>query len=149
MRIKVLIALFLVFIVIGCDKRASQDPIQVVQTSYEAWENEDIEAYLSTVSGARADVAGTLLVKFFESYDITYTIDSIELVSQLNDQAVVYTVVTARDKGTASKFTDNITRSYHKLKKENGIWTIYFSETKKPEIIEKPTSPENVADTIR
>ncbi|HHS50358.1 MAG TPA: hypothetical protein ENN07_04505 [candidate division Zixibacteria bacterium] len=122
-------------------------PEETVRSSYLAMENEDIEAYLETVTGPRAAVAGTLLVSFFDEFDVAYSIDTIELLGEIGDVAQVRTVVTATDRSGTGNFRDNRMEAIHKLRFERGKWRIYFSEVGEPVFLGRPVadavSPKN------
>ena len=109
-------------------------PEKTVIENYRALEAEDAEAYRQTVGGARASVADTLLEELFNDYDVTYEIDTIELLSMVGDVAQVRTVVTARDVGGPNKYHDNNMEAVHKLKYENGSWRIHFTEVGRPKL---------------
>jgi len=108
------------------------DPEEVVRDYYRAMDEEDVELYMSTVSGPRADVAGLYLDKFFADYDITYTIDTLFTLSKVGKEAQVLCVVTAKNEGGPKKFTDNRITVLSKLRLDRGIWTIYNAETSEP-----------------
>ncbi len=112
------------------------DPAQVVRDYYRAMDEENVELYYSTVSGARADIAGVLLEKFFSEYDVTYNIDTLFIVSQTGDKAQVLCRVTSLDAGGPKKFHDNRLTILSKLRYRNGRWTIYDAETDKPVLLD-------------
>lgn len=107
-------------------------PESVVRDYYRAMDEEDIELYMSTVSGARADIAGDLLEKFFDNYDVSYTIDTLLVLTKVGDKAQVICVVTAMDEGGPKEFSDNRITVLNKLQRKYGKWTIYDAETSTP-----------------
>ncbi|MCK5833736.1 hypothetical protein KAH81_08720 [bacterium] len=137
--------IMLLLIFIACEA-PKQSPLDTVKANYMAMQNEDIEAYLKTVSGPRAYVAGTLLVKFFEDYNVDYNIDTIELLGEISDVAQVRTVVTATDRKGANEFHDNRMVAIHKLKFDAEGWRINLSEVEKPVFLDKTPV---VADSVR
>ena len=145
MRVSAFATVLSMAFILGCGVETSS-PEEIVLKSYRALDDEDIGAYLSTVSGPRADVAGSLLIELFEDYDVSYTMDTIELLSEVSDVAMVRTVVMARDEGGPKKYHDNRMVAYHKLKYDNNRWTIYFSEIDRPQILNR--EGKNVQETI-
>ncbi len=146
MRIFILFLSIAIFF-IACETER-QSPIDTVRANYAAMGNEDIAAYLETVTGARSAVAETLLSVFFEDYDVAYSIDSIELAGEIGNVAQVRTVVTSTDRGGPNKFHDNRMTATHKLRLERGKWRIFFSEVEKPEMLEQ-RKPEPEDTVIR
>ncbi|RKZ31118.1 hypothetical protein DRQ36_03215 [bacterium] len=146
MRTIVLVAFFGVAVFLACGYE-TPDPTQTVIDNYRAMDEENTSLYMSTVSGPRADIAGTLLESLFVNYDVSYTIDTVELLSKIKDQAQVRSVVTMRDQGGPKYFRHMRVVSLHKLHYENGKWTIYFTETEKPQILEETPVDTIVAKT--
>ena len=127
---KFFIAVVIVLFVMACVQE--NDPEKVVREYYRAMDEEDFELYMSTVSGARADIASDLLIKFFENYDVSYTIDTIATLTRVGDKAQVICMVTARDEGGPKKFSDNRITVLNKLRRKNLRWTIYDAELSEP-----------------
>ncbi len=134
---RTLFLLSLVFIILSGCASEKLSPAEVVRENYRAMETEDIQLYRKTVTGARESTADTLLVMFFNEYDVAYSIDSIETIGELGDIAQVRTVVTATDRGGPNKFHDNRMVAIHKLRLDRGKWKIFYSEIEKPTLLEK------------
>jgi len=137
-----LMALSLAFFSCKLEKPA---PEQTVIDNYRAMDEENISNYMKTVTGPRAAIADTLLEELFRDYDVSYTIDTIQLLSMVGDVAEVRTVVTARDEGGPKKFTDNRMVILHKLRYEHSKWLIFFSEPIETHFFGKQT----IGDTTR
>ena len=135
---KAIIAMSLALFFVGCGGERPS-PLDAVRESYRAMDSEDIDAYLATVTGPRAAAAETLLADFFADYDVAYSIDSIELVSEMGNVAQVRTVVTATDRGGPKKFHDNRMVAVHKLRFEHGKWRIFFSDVERPKMLDAPS----------
>jgi hypothetical protein len=111
---------------LACAKEAT--PEQTVIDNFKALQNENVELYMSTVSGARADAAGQLLPTLFADYDVLYTIDTLQVLSNVGGLAQVRAVVTAKDKGGPKKYHDNQMVFIQKLENKNGKWFIISAE---------------------
>ena len=134
-----LTALLVLLLIIACAEQNT--PEQVVRDYYTAMDNEDIELYMSTVSGPRADVAGEHLAKFFADYDISYTVDTLALLSKVGNEAQVLCVVTAMDEGGPKKFTSNRISVLNMIRKNGGRWTVYDAEVSKPIKLDEQGNP--------
>ena len=132
------------FLVFACAKEMT--PEQTVIENFKALGDENIQLYMATVGGPRADAAGQLLSTLFSDYDVAYTIDTIQLLSNVGGMAQVRTVVTAKDKGGPKKYHDNQMVFIQKLSKENGKWVIVSAEVERKNIfgVESPATADSV-----
>ena len=123
MKIRIFAYILLSILFVACTTE-SPGPKETVINSYLALDQEDANLYMTTVTGNRAVMASSLLAGFFEDYDVSYTIDSIEVVSEDKKRAEVFALVSARDEGGPKLYHDNKTATYHKLHLMNGKWKI-------------------------
>ena len=118
----------------GCGKESEtpNDPAAVVQENIKAMNNEDLDKAMATIDDQSASYDQTKKVakQLFELYDLKYELDSLNVISQTDDEARVECIqITTKVKGPA--FRDNRIVFVHSLKKSEGNWKIYNSKVVK------------------
>lgn len=104
-----------------------EEAIQVVEKNIQAAEEEDIEAYLSTIIKSGHEDTAKELEEFFKSYDLEHTILAISVMDQEEDKMLLE--VTQQSVATfvaedAQEYKDHVAVANHTLVKEDGQWKV-------------------------
>ena len=101
-----------------------------IEKNIQATQNEDLDAFWETSKPANAQIkeqTEAVMKILFETYDLSYTIDSYKLTSYHGDSASVEVVMTTK-KISGPEFNDNQIKSQHDLKKIDGKWYLVNSQ---------------------
>ena len=101
----------------------------VFRANVQALNEENLDAYMATLdSGASGfDRTRALIQNLFETYDLHYEIDAIEVV-EVSTETIKLRVTQTTKKTSGPAFNNNQLVATHTLKKRNGVWKI--SDTK-------------------
>ena len=101
-----------------------------VEKNIQATQDEDFDALWETVKPANAQIkkqTEAVMKILFETYDLSYKLDSFKLTSYNGDSATVEVVMTTK-KISGPEFKNNQSKSEHSLKKIDGKWYIVNSK---------------------
>lgn len=112
------------------DQKAVEEAVKVVQKNIQAAQEEDIDAYLSTIVKKGHKETKKEFKDFFEDYDLEHTIMGITVLEE--DKETMLLEVTQQSVAThtaenVDEYKDHIAVANHVLVKEEGKWKI--SET--------------------
>ena len=114
------------------NKKVAVDPDEeaairaCIEKNIQATQDEDFDALWETVKPANAQVkkqTEAVMKMLFETYDLSYKLDSFKLTSYNGDNATVEIVLTTK-KIRGPEFKNNQSKSEHYLKKIDGKWYI-------------------------
>ncbi|MDP4088711.1 MAG: zinc ribbon domain-containing protein [Bacillota bacterium] len=131
----------------GISKDTAETQLRsVIDANAEAMEQEDWDKYLTTVSLNSEQLAQTKeqLNTLFKDYDLEYTIENFELLTEKTDDAQVRVVQVTRKK-SGPAFRDNRSTFVHHLKNSNGTWKIFKSDIQKVEYMDEKMNSSDAA----
>lgn len=129
-RLLLLILIVSLFIISGCSQE--DKVLDVYNDQIKALEEENLGDYLETLTSDQDKKEIEKYLKHvFESYDIEYTVHSIEVVDLQDNKAAIKTVVEVRPKNEGSDFKAVKTDSTHTLIKEGRHWKMESSTNHK------------------
>ena len=130
-----ILSLFLIMFIFGCSRGVTvEEQIEnVVRLNLEAFNNEDLETYMSTISNAPHSLENDRnnLTEFFAKYDVHAEIESL-VIKDILEHSGKATVVQITRKKDKSDFKDYKMKVIHTLVNKDGTWRIIHSN-----IIEK------------
>ena len=117
--------LLLVFFVSSCSDSPRREIEEALSENLEFCEAEDFEGYLSTMHPEAIDEALKKQMRnLWDTFDLAYSIESIELVSMTGDKAIVRVIqTTTKKRGPA--FGDNRGVFIHELRKHEKKWKFF------------------------
>jgi hypothetical protein len=119
-------------------KKPIATPVAVVRAQSEALNREDMKAAADAIHPSSPGFQQTkdITAKLFSIYDLRYTLKNIKLESETADTAKVrFSQITKKISGPA--FRNNRIDGIHILKKDDGRWKIYDTQTIKIEFLDK------------
>lgn len=109
------------------DSKEVEEAIKVIKKNLKSAENEDMEAYRSTIIKSAHGDTTEELEKFFEDYDLEHTVLGVTVLEQEEDtmllQVTQQSIATDVAEG-AEEYKDHIAVANHTLLKEDGQWKI-------------------------
>jgi hypothetical protein len=104
---------------------------ETVRSQIKALNKEDVDGYMSYVHPGNPGYAATKdqVIDLFEKYDLRNTLEKLEPVSLTEDEAKV-SFVQLTEKVSGPAFSNNRTAGTHTLRKDDGKWKIYSTETR-------------------
>ena len=114
---------------LGCGQKGGSSPEEVIMKNAEYMEKEDMSGVKSTIDhdSPNYDASLNTIQFLFDNYDLKYTIESIEIIEQSENEAKIkYVQLTTKVNGPA--FKDNRYTGIHTLKKKDDGWKIYSTE---------------------
>lgn len=125
-----LIALFFTSANVYAQQQSDEAAIRAcIEKNIQATQNEDLDAFWETckLDNAQFRKQTEFIMNFlFETYDLSYKIDSYKLISNDGKTAAVEVVMTTK-KIRGPEFQDNQSKAKHTLKKIDGKWYIVGS----------------------
>lgn len=132
-----LLITFLLYSGCGTDKTEEEQAVKaVIYKNIEAGNNEDVDAYISTMDkdNKNYDRAEDMMNKIFSTYDLHYQVKDLKVIELKDDVAKVQFVqITKKVKGPT--FRDSRIEGIHTLHKTNGEWKIYDTQITKMEYL--------------
>ncbi|HMN48179.1 MAG TPA: hypothetical protein PKD67_03510 [Ignavibacteriaceae bacterium] len=133
--------LFLVISVLitNCSsKKGYYTPESLIKANAEFMNDKNLEGVMSTIhpESPNYPAVETMAKTIFDRYDLKYTIESIKVLEENDNEAKVeFTQLTKKIKGP--EFKDNRTTGIHTLKKDGDSWKIYSTEMTKLTLLDK------------
>ena len=119
-------------LLVGCAPSGNgTDPVSVVKANMMAFQNKDVNGYMTTISPNTPGFAATkqMIGKLFQMYDFKVELKDLKVVSQGTTEAKVsFTQVMKKVKGP--DFKDNTIEGVHTLVKGPAGWQILNTEIK-------------------
>lgn len=111
--------------------------IQLIKDNLAFAQSEDLGAYLSTIhrSSPVKNQTRASLQQLFDTYDLHYTIDSIEVTSLAENEAFVRVIQTTF-KVNGPQFRNNRIEVTNELRRQDGDWKLYDSKINKIDYLE-------------
>lgn len=109
-----------------------------VYDNISALNKKDINAYMATIDPTDTNVYSKFKddqLDRFDKNDLTYTLESADIIGSLDDKDTAVQVVETVVKNDNSDYQNNRTTLMYQIKKVQGTWKIYKVETKKTENI--------------
>ena len=121
-----LIATLLVFNGCGVDETVQADIDNFIKANVQHAQNEDIEAYMKDLStnNEQRNTTRARAAELFVDYDLSYTLDSIEIKSAKNENAEVEVTISTRKEAGEKEFNNNQVKMLYTLVQEGGNWKI-------------------------
>ena len=127
--------LFWVLFVFGCSDSAPVEIEKLLNENLKFCEAEDFEGYLSTMHPeAINEVLKNEMLSLWHTYDLSYSIESIELVSMTENKTIVRVIQTTTKKRGPS-FADNRGTFIHELRKHDNAWKFFSTGVEKFETL--------------
>lgn len=132
-KIKLLLAGFMVCLLIGCsgeinveDEQAAEDVKKILADNIEYLNNEDIDGYLSTLVESAHEATRVETESFFKDYDIEYQLLSSIIIEEEEEKIVVESEQQAQAISVpeGEDYKDHVSVNIHTFEKENGEWKI-------------------------
>jgi len=114
------------------------DPVLVVRANVDALQRKDLAAVVATLDPEDPLFEQTkkITASGFKNYEFRYALEDVALESMSDDEARVrFVQVTKKVSGPA--FRDNRVEGVHTLRKRNGEWKMFHTETTKIEYLDK------------
>lgn len=131
-NLKLVLVLFLPLIFLECNTKVDSDEeiISVLYKNISAAENENLDLYLSTIDldSPVYSETRTIIINLFKNYDLKYELKKVVVLNKSSDEARVG-FIQKTTKLNGPSFRDNELSGIHILKKNNGSWKIYNTET--------------------
>jgi len=124
-----IILIFITLVFFSCSQKGGSSPEEVVILNAEYMENEDISGVKSTIdsNNPEYDASLSMINLLFDNYDLNYTIESMEIIEQSENEAKIkYVQLTTKVNGPA--FRDNRYTGIHTLTKKDDGWKISSTE---------------------
>ena len=125
----------------GCDTTTEiendNEVTLVLYQNMRAAEDENLVAYMATIHELSPMYAATeqQMKQFFNTYDLEYELKDIEVIEKFEQEArVKFVQITRKVSGPA--FRNNKVTGIHILRKSDGKWKIYNTETEKIEYLD-------------
>ena len=102
--------------------------VAVVYANLEAAEDEDLDAYMATIheDSALYENTESIMVLLFDTYDLDYEVDDLEILEITKNEAEIRLVqITRRIRGP--EFDDNEATVVHTLRRSDGEWFFWES----------------------
>ena len=111
------------------DPEVAKEIIGVIKENLDASNDENVEGVLATIHPESPQLKSTKegMEFVFNSYDLEFIIEDIDVVEIDGDSAKVYYTQSTANTGP-QQFADNRTAGFHVMKKSNGKWKIYKTE---------------------
>jgi len=111
------------------DPEVAKEIIGVIKENLDASNDENVEGVLATIHPESPQLKSTKegMEFVFNSYDLEFIIEDIDVVEIDGDSAKVYYTQFTANTGP-QQFADNRTAGFHFMKKSNGKWKIYKTE---------------------
>jgi hypothetical protein len=111
------------------DPKVAKEIIDVIKENLAASNDENVERVLETIHEESPQLKSTKegMDFVFQSYDLKFIIEEIDVVEVDGDNAKVYYVQFATNTGP-QQFADNRSAGYHIMKKSKGKWKIFKTE---------------------
>lgn len=126
-----LLAGLLVILATACSNNGGgSSPEGVVKMNAEYMDKEDLDGSLSTIhpESPAYESSKQMTSKLFEVYDLDYKLEKVELVEENKNEArVKFVQLTTKKSGP--EFRNNRFTGVHILRKYNGNWKIYSTES--------------------
>lgn len=116
------------------DKNTIQKPLEIVLKNNDAANNEDIEAYLDTLSKENRAATEKELLTFFEEYEIKHEIVGMHVLKQTEDRTVIEVVKIAKNHNE-KEFQDHQSSNVLTLERINDEWFIVESLINKTKVL--------------
>jgi ketosteroid isomerase-like protein len=131
--ILVLITIIAGIFISGCGPKTETDDeiTSVIYKNLNAMENKDIQSYMATIHEQSVIYAPTkqAVQQVFDTYDLKCELKDVKVIEKSDQEAKVkFVQITKKINGPA--FRNNKLTGIHILKKSDGKWKIYNSETK-------------------
>lgn len=107
--------------------------VDVVIANNNAANDEDIDAYLATLTPSSRDATKKELISFFKTYDVQHQIIKIQVMEQREDQVVLEVTKESRNHNK-EEFTDHRAQNVMTIEKQPTKWLIvetFLNDTKK------------------
>lgn len=103
---------------------------ELVKNNAALFVKEDLVGYIATLDPESPEIADTkaMMAELFSKYDLKINIESVRVLKVNEDKADVE-VDQVTEKVTGGDFRNNRVKIVHHLKKINGAWKIYGSDT--------------------
>jgi hypothetical protein len=120
----------------SCQKRADPAIEALFRSNFSYAQNEKLSEYMSTIdpSAPMRGQTEVIVKKLFSTYDLSYDLESIEVISEDSTQAVVRVSQTTK-KVKGPDFRDNRIVTTNKLRKSGDQWKIFDSKVEKIEYL--------------
>ena len=121
--------LFILFVAACSGNIEYPTPESVINSNAEFLTQEDIEGAMSTIHPESAMLTNTenIMKQLFETYDLNYKIEKIEVVKNDSNEAEV-DFVQLTTKISGPEFRNNRLTGKHFLKKHNNSWKIFITK---------------------
>lgn len=122
----------LIILFAGCNSKIDTDEeiTKVLYKNISAAENENLEQYMNTIDTDSPiyDKTKNIVIKLFTTYELKYDLKKVVVLNKSSDEARVgFIQKTTKLNGPA--FRNNEISGVHILKKIDGKWKIYNTET--------------------
>lgn len=111
----------------------SNSVFNTVYNNIAALNKRDINAYMATIDPTDSDVYSKFKddeLDSFDKYNLTYTMESADIVGSTDDKDTAVKVVENIVKNDNSDYQNNTSTLMYQLKKVQGVWKIFKIETK-------------------
>ncbi len=118
----------------SCEKQENSDESieELFRSNVSFSQNENLSGYMSTIdpSSPMRDQTESVVSKLFSTHDLSYKLDSVEIVSKTSTRAVVKVTQTTK-KIAGPEFRDHVVVTINELRKISGQWKIFSSNIEK------------------
>lgn len=130
-KFKIVFLLILISgLILNCSsKKEYFTPEGVIKANAEFMNEKNLKGMMSTIhpESPNYPAVESMAERIFKLYDLKYTIESIKVLEENNDEAKVeYIQLTKKIKGP--EFKDNRTIGIHTLRKDGNSWKIYSTK---------------------
>jgi hypothetical protein len=135
--ILVLITIIAGIFISGCGPKTDGEITSVIYKNLNAMENKDIQSYMATIHEQSPIYAQTeqALPIYFNTFDLKCELKDVKVIEKSDQEAKVkFVQITKKVSGPA--FRNNKLTGIHILKKSEGKWKIYNTETKNIEYLD-------------
>lgn len=137
-----------VLLLSSCQKKTSDSEIEeLFRSNFFHAQNEDLSEYMATIdpSAPMRDQTQRVVAQLFSDYDLSYNLESIEIISESATQATVRVTQTTK-KVSGPDFKDHCVITNNELRKNGGKWRIFISNIEKIEYLTNQSEQDAAAD---